>query len=551
MSRTLDELLAQAAASAEAGDWQAAFQMLIQADALAPDEPGLATGLGTCLLQLGQYVDALPYFQRAVERQPTSAEAHNNLGFVYTLVQNPEQAERAYRSALQYDPGHLVAQKNLAQLYLDTDRPQHGVPLLAEIVRRHPRDAQALAMMAGCYEEAGDFESARTLYAEALRAEPDFALAREALARLPSPAAERIARPEHAPRLIALKRKPPSPTSRPRSAALPLQSVFFCGTGEVSAGVRLEVPAQALSAAGWRVRVGQVPGADDLAEHETFVFSRPHLAPEFLESLQTCVRAGKRVIVDLDDDFHRLPPDHPGYAYVGPGNPERLRLLESALAQAESLVVATPALAERYGLMARRVVVIPNGWNSTNRLWARSAKRLAPFVIGWAGTATHRADVAVMKPGVTRFLRENPQALLVIAGDPAIYESFGDLPEAQRLYLPYVPFDDYPYVLAHFDVLLAPLRDDAFNRAKSDIKLVEAGARGIPWVASPLPAYLDWEIGGLLAEKPEDWHAALTQLASDTDLRYRLGALGCTKAETRTEAQIGAAWARLLSDQHH
>lgn len=544
MTNTFDELIAQANTCAEAGDWQTTFDTLARADALAPDEPGLATSLGTCLVQLGRYGAALPYFQRAVASQPTSAEAHNNLGFAYTLIQNAEQAERAYNAALEHDPGHLAAQRNLAQLYLDTDRPQHGIPLLAEIVRRHPRDAQALVMMGGCYEEAEDFDSARTLYAEALRVEPGFSPAQDALARLPAaqpqPARTRLARPEHASKLAALKRKPPSPISNLQS------SIFFCGTGEVSEGVRLGVPAQALSAAGWRVKVGQIPSVADLACHDVFVFSRPHLAAQLMESLQTCVKAGKRVIVDLDDDFHHLPPDHPGYAHVGPGNPERLRALEAALAQAEALVVATPVLAERYAPLSKRVVVIPNGWSSANPLWAKSARRLAPFVIGWAGTATHRADVAVMKAGVTRFLRENPQALLAIAGDPAVYEIFNILPEAQRLYLPYVPFDDYPYVLAHFDVLLAPLRDNEFNRAKSDIKLLEAGVRGLPWVASPLPAYLAWEIGGLFAEKSEDWCAALTQLVSDPELRRRLGEAGRAKAEAREAAFSARQWQALL-----
>lgn len=539
MMRTLDELLTQANAYAEAGDWQATFQTLIQAAALAPGEPDLAVSLGTCLVQLGQYDEALPYFQRAVECAPTSAEAHNHLGFVYRLANCVEQAERAYSEALQHDPGHLSAQKNLAQLYLDTDRPQRGIPLLAEIVRRHPRDAQALVMMGGCYEEADDLVSARTLYTEALRVEPDFGPAQEALARLP--AAPRLAHPEHARKLAALKRKPQSANATLRS------SVFFSGTGEVSEGVRLGVPAQALVAAGWRVRVGQIPTAADLTAHETFVFSRPHLAAPLMESLKACASAGKRVLVDLDDDFHHLPPDHPGYAHAGPGNPERLRALEAALAQAEALVVATPALAERYAPLTKRVVVIPNGWSSANPLWAKSAKRLAPFVLGWAGTATHRADVAVMKPGVTRFLRENPQALLVIAGDPAIYEAFNILPEAQRLYLPYVPFDDYPYVLAHFDVLLAPLRHDEFNCAKSDLKLMEAGVRSLPWVASPLPAYLSWEVGGLFAEKSEDWCTALTQLAGDADLRRHLGQAGRAKAETREAAYLAQQLQMLLS----
>jgi glycosyltransferase involved in cell wall biosynthesis len=252
------------------------------------------------------------------------------------------------------------------------------------------------------------------------------------------------------------------------------------------------------------------------------------------------------VIVDLDEDFHHLPPDHPGYSQIGPGNPEALRALEAALAQADLLTVASPALAERYRPFARRVEVIPNGWSRANPLWDMRAPRRPTLNIGWIGTLAERQDVALIRQAAIRAVRETPEAMLVIAGEPAIYEEdFAALPESRRLFLPMAPYEDYPFLLAHFDILLAPLRDNAFNQAKSDIKLLEAGVRRIPWVASPRPAYKDWGHGGLFAEKPEDWYAALKRLVEDAALRTQLGAAGRAKAEERLRA-VTDQWAALL-----
>ena len=56
--------------------------------------------------------------------------------------------------------------------------------------------------------------------------------------------------------------------------------------------------------------------------------------------------------------------------------------------------------------------------------------------------------------------------------------------------VPFVPWHELFAVLAGVDVQLAPLRlDDAFSDAKSEVKYLEAGALGVPTVASPTAAF--------------------------------------------------------------
>ena len=141
-----------------------------------------------------------------------------------------------------------------------------------------------------------------------------------------------------------------------------------------------------------------------------------------------------------------------------------------------------------------------------------------------------------------------PEVLLVLGGSPAAFSAFDELPELRRLFLPRVLFDDYPFMLAHIDVLLAPVRDTMFNQAKSDVKLVEAGIRRIPWVASSNPAYTAWGIGGLWADKPGEWLEALRRLVSDAVLRQTLGQAGRQKAETRESARLAELWQAILND---
>ena len=122
----------------------------------------------------------------------------------------------------------------------------------------------------------------------------------------------------------------------------------------------------------------------------------------------------------------------------------------------------------------------------------------------------------------------------MIAGDISAYHYFeGSLPDEKILFLPFINFDDYPFLISHFDVVISPLRKSAYNMSKSDFRLVEAGARKIPWIASHIPAYEEWAEGGIYAEKGGDWYKALKLLYQDSELRSRLGEAGWQKAKTR------------------
>jgi hypothetical protein len=101
--------------------------------------------------------------------------------------------------------------------------------------------------------------------------------------------------------------------------------------------------------------------------------------------------------------------------------------------------------------------------------------------------------------------------------------------------------------LASFDVLLIPLAKNSYNQAKSDLPLVEAGVRGIPWLASPTPAFRAWEKGGLIIENPGEWHTALQRLAQQADLRNQLSEEGRDKAQSREAETLLPLWKEVLA----
>lgn len=553
-----ERLLDQADEEARQENWQACLETLSQAIALDPEHVGAISGQGTCLIQMNRPSEAVPFFRRAVELKPDSTDAYNNLGIALALSGQFAAAESAYQKAANLDPDDAKPWKNLAMLYLQANRLLEGVQILAAVLKNNPRDVDALFILAQCYEEAEDYNSARDLYQEVLKNDPDHRHAREALERIPqaAPDLSRIARPEHASKLAALKglksiRKDISAGDRLVSSipsTVPAQKpmVAFLGPPEAATETRLGPVVQAMLNIGCSVKVGIRLDPADLPGYDTWFFSRPHASDDLLIAIEQCCQAGKRVIIDLDEDFHHLPADYAGYDQFGPGNPSALKALEKILGQANMLTVPSPVLAERYQKFAHQVKVVPDIWSRANPLWDKPTPRRDTLQIGMVGTHVHPRDAALLKADLTRLMREYRQLLLTIGVDLRLYDSLGKIPEDRHLFLPAGRLEDYPYTLANYDILLIPLQDIPFNQAKSDLPLLEAGIRRIPWVASPIPAFRDWLVGGMFAEKDGDWYAAIKKLIGDPDLRESLGNAGRQKAETRESTAALQQWLALF-----
>jgi Flp pilus assembly protein TadD/glycosyltransferase involved in cell wall biosynthesis len=541
-----DELLAKADLAAQVGDWRECLSVLQRASQLNPAHAGAVTGMGACLIQLGRPQEALPCFQRAAELAPDSADTRNNLGVAFALIGDYEAAAQAYRDALALDPDNQQARKNLGFVCLQMQQYEEGIPALVEVLQSNPQDGEAMYLLGQCYEVNRDFESARFLYERVLSLNPDAPGVGESLAGLPraTPQPERIARPEHAQKLAALKglkaglnggsngSKSAAPAAQPlrpaQNGSLQKRMVVY-GTGIWADDARLLQPIQRLAMLGWAVKPSLNPEPADPELANTLVFSRPQAARNRMEALRQAARAGKQIIVDVDEDFLNLPGDHPDFARLG--GPAARQDFEAAVRAADWVTVSSPVLAQRYASLAKKVVLSVTGWDRDNPLWDKPAPRRRTINIGWVGMGAGSHDLAILKSDLVRLVKEDPNVLVAVMGDPTGFDALAGVPEDQRIFLPQTPYQDYPYVLAELDILILPLRDTPYNQAFPAVRLMEAGARRIPWVASPIPSVCEWAEGGLTAARTGEWYSALKKLVGDPGLRNELGQAGRCKAE--------------------
>ncbi|PRE75777.1 glycosyl transferase [Burkholderia multivorans] len=141
-----------------------------------------------------------------------------------------------------------------------------------------------------------------------------------------------------------------------------------------------------------------------------------------------------------------------------------------------------------------------------------------------SGTKTHDADFREAAAAIKRVLAARPNVRLRILGELNLPDDFNDvLDQVERL--PLSNYVTYLKRLAESDISIAPLEDNVFNDAKSNIKYLEAASIKLPSVCSPSAAFrtaiVDGDTGFLAADSAA-WERALLALVDDRTARERM-----------------------------
>jgi hypothetical protein len=223
----------------------------------------------------------------------------------------------------------------------------------------------------------------------------------------------------------------------------------------------------------------------------------------------------------------------------------------------DGMIFSTDVLRERYLALNSNSFTVPNCLDIPgHRDWDTPEERLFPdrFVVGWLGGSMHVRDEECMAEGLRAFLDATPSALFAYCGNRNLgfqwKKSIG-IRDEQWAFLDPDDFDGYQTRISQFDVGVAPLRNTEFNRSKSDLRLLEYGAWGVPYVASGITPYHHFHcksdgMGGYLALNPEGWTRNLLNLSDPVERRLRGDAIKGWVREHRGRDACGLMWENAL-----
>lgn len=322
---------------------------------------------------------------------------------------------------------------------------------------------------------------------------------------------------------------------------------------------RIQAPIDALARGGAQATVLTKLSSESIEPYEIILAQRQY-SPNINRMLQDLKRRGRIIVYEVDDNLHAVNPNSAAYSVYRPGS-QVLKNVEQCIRTAHGLFVTTPELASAYRGYAQRTWVLPNQLDIGGRNWdtpqERDPRLQGKTVIGWAGSITHQDDYQVLGAALGRVLRRHPEAVFCMVSAQRVVKRFVDhlkLPEEQVVVLDPVPFDDYPPLLSQYDIGLVPVVNDHFNSSKSDLKCLEYGAWGVPYVASKIAPYVRLHqesqgIGGFLAASPQEWEAGLEHfLIDEADRKARGAAL---REYVRGERAMSAnvwRWAEALRE---
>jgi len=264
---------------------------------------------------------------------------------------------------------------------------------------------------------------------------------------------------------------------------------------------------------------------ESLAKCDIIIVQRqfPALIP-YKELVKHIDRSRQKIVYEFDDAFAKLPPSYVNYQYGIKISP----LIEYYIMKADLVTVSTETLKSYYNHLNNNVVVIPNCLDL--QLWKEASQNnisSSPVRILFSGTLTHSDDLGMIESAIENVLNEfRNRVRFFFWGN--IVERLRRYPQV-KVFAKFTPdYAAYANILQntpmHFSII--PLKDNAFNQAKSHIKWLEYSACKIPGIYSNIGEYRisirNKETGLLVENTTEKWQKAMRDFIIDKTKRERI-----------------------------
>jgi glycosyltransferase involved in cell wall biosynthesis len=309
-----------------------------------------------------------------------------------------------------------------------------------------------------------------------------------------------------------------------------------------NAQYRVYDPADALRARGHRVFTAvfeELRARGSLLDFDVVYGWRIH-SPGFARVARLLAERDVGFVWDNDDNLSAIDvKGRTNHRFFTGLNGHRILAEQSAMMRMANLVTTPSAgLADHFrGMTDADVRVIENYVGPISpRTVSSKPQRI---VIGWVAHMEHQTDIERLRlqEPLQRLLDRHPHVHVASIGCGLGLKS--DRYHHER----YVPFEELRGYVASFDIGLAPIVDSAFNRSRSNVKVKEYAALGIPWLASPIGPYaaLGSDEGGCLVAD-DRWYEELERLVLDGRARRKLAKRGVKWARRQTIEENVHVW---------
>lgn len=179
-------------------------------------------------LETGDFESALAEARELARKHPEQADAHTLVGVSLLGLQQVRAAEEAFSTALEHEPGHFLATRNLAIIAMTRGEVDQARTHFVTALDHRPHNLELLLELASFEAHQGELDASRKLLQEATTHHPDRLQPHLVLARVylnsgaPVEAGETLERVEstfgHHPEWIAVRARVSLARERPEQA---------------------------------------------------------------------------------------------------------------------------------------------------------------------------------------------------------------------------------------------------------------------------------------------------------------------------------------------
>jgi SAM-dependent methyltransferase len=277
--------------------------------------------------------------------------------------------------------------------------------------------------------------------------------------------------------------------------------------------------------------------ATDPEQPRIYILHRPILSGERgLSVIRSLLEQGWLIVTEFDDhpDFFQSQAGEAQFVFSG----------------VHAIQTSTPAMA-----------AVLHGRNPEIRVFPNAIRSLPPVrnfadpesMTLFFGALNRERDWSLLMPEINAVAaRVGERLKFCVVHDQAFFEA---LQTPHKTFTPTCDYDTYMNLLGGCEISLMPLDDNPFNRAKSDLKFIEAGACRVAGLASHIVYGDSIEDGvtGLLFRDAEELQERLMRLIAMPDLARGIGdaARDYVVRERMLAYQVAdrIAWYRALWDR--
>jgi tetratricopeptide (TPR) repeat protein len=122
---------------------------------------------------LGEFNEAVTYFETAIALEPTDPRYFDGLGYSLSNLDRIEQAEEAFRAAINLNPYRGASHRGLASMYDKKRRWSAAIPEYEAAFRIEAPGLDEYARLCALYHLAGSYVQAAACFKEVLARDPD------------------------------------------------------------------------------------------------------------------------------------------------------------------------------------------------------------------------------------------------------------------------------------------------------------------------------------------------------------------------------------------